>query len=354
MINKPDALKMASVIIPTYDRPQDLALCLQVVIRQQARIPLEFIVVDNHPESDVTPSVVAQFPGVKLVTQPLKGLSYARNAGVHASQGDVLLFIDDDILVTEHWAETMLATFSRDDIMAVTGRVLPYSTQTQAEHLFETYISFDRGPESQEYGTQWFKSFWKRSVPTHYIGGGGNSAIRRSAFSNPRIGLFNERLGAGTPIGSAEDQYCFYKILKAGYSIVYQASAEVLHKHRTNEEALYKQLLAYGKAVVGYELECLVDEHDWRALLELAVVLPVWHLRNFFQILVHFAIKREVPEHARMDMTSLHGNLLGFNAWYRSRKRLKRMGASPALRPINFPAGALTNVASDSIASHRA
>ena len=42
----------------------------------------------------------------------------------------------------------------------------------------------------------------------------------------------DEALGAGMPTGCSEDTYLFYKILKAGYTLVYEPSADVWHRHR--------------------------------------------------------------------------------------------------------------------------
>ena len=48
---------------------------------------MEIIVVDNHPASHLTPTVVAEYPEVVLVNESRQGLSYARNAGIVASKG---------------------------------------------------------------------------------------------------------------------------------------------------------------------------------------------------------------------------------------------------------------------------
>ena len=60
----------------------------------------------------------------------------------------------------------------------------------------------------------------RRAVPTWRIGSTANAAFRASIFSDPRIGLMDEALGAGMPTGCSEDTYLFYKVLRAGYRIV--------------------------------------------------------------------------------------------------------------------------------------
>ena len=63
-----------SVVIATYDRPNDLRHCLHCLTQQASPRPLEIIVVDNHPASGVTPSVAAEFPGIVLLNEPRQGL----------------------------------------------------------------------------------------------------------------------------------------------------------------------------------------------------------------------------------------------------------------------------------------
>ena len=63
-----------SVVIATYDRPDDLRNCLRCLTQQDSPRSLEIIVVDNHPASGATPSVATEFPGVVLLNEPRQGL----------------------------------------------------------------------------------------------------------------------------------------------------------------------------------------------------------------------------------------------------------------------------------------
>jgi O-antigen biosynthesis protein len=326
------ATSLVSIVIPTFDRPDELRLCLQSLLAEvkTSRVKAEVIVVDNHPQTGLTPPVMKEFPEITFVSEVRQGLSNARNAGVRASKGDIIAFIDDDIFPQSGWLDAIIAPFANSRVMAVTGRVLPYMQQTEAERMFEQHVSFDKGDALREFGTEWYRSFNIRSVPAHYVGGGGNAAIRRSAFDDPAIGMFNPVLGAGTPVGAAEDKYIFYRILRSGYSIVYSPGASVLHKHRTTTSALYKQIHAYARAEIGYELECLVNDRDWRAATQLLIVLPVWTMRQLLSLVSD-------GRHAGADQTSkrvvlsadIKGYLAGFPAWLKSR-RMGSQGKSPA------------------------
>src|SRR5678815_907385 len=56
-----------TIVVATFDRPDDLRICLRALMLQQTTRPVEVIVVDNHPASGLTAPVVREFPGVVLV-----------------------------------------------------------------------------------------------------------------------------------------------------------------------------------------------------------------------------------------------------------------------------------------------
>jgi Glycosyl transferase family 2 len=84
-----------SVIIPCYNAEKTLRVCLESVFAQSYP-PLEVIVVDD-ASTDSSPRIAEEFP-CTLVSQPANGgVSAARNAGVAASRGEVLFFLDSDV-----------------------------------------------------------------------------------------------------------------------------------------------------------------------------------------------------------------------------------------------------------------
>ena len=96
-----------SVVIPTYNRRPILEKCLLALEQQQA-CPLidryEVVVVDDG-STDGTPDWLRQnatrFPHVRLIEQSHGGPAEGRNRGVDHAQGDVIVFIDSDLVVTD-------------------------------------------------------------------------------------------------------------------------------------------------------------------------------------------------------------------------------------------------------------
>jgi O-antigen biosynthesis protein len=311
-----------SIVVATRDRPDDLRNLLASLTRLRTGRRVEIIVVDNHPASGQTAPVVAAFPGVRLVPEPRRGLSYARNAGIVASSGDLVVCTDDDVVVPPGWLEALLAPFADGEVMAVTGNVLPADLSSRPERLFEAYGGLGRGVERLSVDDRWFWAF-RGAVPTWKLGGTANAAFRASIFEHPRIGLFDEALGAGTPAGCSEDTDLFYRILRAGYRMVYEPRVFVWHRHRRSMEALRRQLFAYAKGHVAAQLMTLGRDGDWRAISRLLVEMPGlywWRIRE--------RLARRTPYPLSLVAVEMAGYLLGPLALWQSRRRVRRLGRS--------------------------
>jgi len=93
-----------SIIIPTYNRKQSLSSCLDSLLKQDALEDIHEIIIVDDGSTDGTEGVVEEkkkiFPALKYLYQVNKGPAVARNQGIKAAQGDILLFIGDDIIAT--------------------------------------------------------------------------------------------------------------------------------------------------------------------------------------------------------------------------------------------------------------
>jgi glycosyltransferase involved in cell wall biosynthesis len=97
-----------SVVIPTYNRLPILRQCLQALEQQQRAEPIEGyeVVVVDDGSTDETVAWIEQASGagalnhVRLIQQEHGGPALGRNRGVEAARGDVIVFIDSDLVVT--------------------------------------------------------------------------------------------------------------------------------------------------------------------------------------------------------------------------------------------------------------
>jgi GT2 family glycosyltransferase len=314
-----------SIVVPSCDRPVDLHRCLTSLTTQHTTHAVEVIVVDNRPAVGSTRQVAMAFPSVQVIDEPRPGLSFARNAGITHATGDVVVATDDDVVAPDDWIERLIAPFSDPKVMAVSGNVLPLELETEAQCRFEAYGGLGKGHRSVEVDGEWFRTR-RMAVPTWQLGATANAAFRASLFRDPRVGLLDEALGAGTPTGCSEDTDLFYKILRSGYTMRYEATAFVWHRHRRTMEELRAQIYAYSKGHVAYHLTTLLRDRDHRALLRIFYSLPKAYLSRTYYRLRGYS---EYP--LPLILLEILGNLAGPFALRAARRRAKRLGITPPL-----------------------
>ena len=83
-----------SVIIPAFNRAHTLPKALDSVLSQTLK-PREIIVVDDG-STDETNAVLANYPGLCIISQDNRGVSAARNVGIEKAGGDWIAFLDSD------------------------------------------------------------------------------------------------------------------------------------------------------------------------------------------------------------------------------------------------------------------
>lgn len=254
-----------SVLICTRNRAQSLAATLQHFFAQRfgSGYTFEVIVVDNASTDDtrhVVERAAAHHPGlVRYCREPRPGLSFARNAGILAAQGDILAFTDDDVLVGETWLEEIQREFSRDpQLMMLGGRVLLAHETLQP-------VAIQPSEERQEFVFPFAGTFVM----------GANMAFRRELFA--QLGGFDVRLGAGQFLAGAEDADFFYRALKVGHKLLYAPNVVVAHAHdRVTAEQAARLEYGYGKGCAGYLVKHALgaDRYAIKMLYWLIYALP--------------------------------------------------------------------------------
>jgi GT2 family glycosyltransferase len=120
----------ATVIIATHNRAQELRTCLTGLARQSARNNFEVLVVDNGSQDDTAAIIAAA--GVRSVFVEIPNRAKARNAGIAAAGGDVVVFCDDDTLAPQDWVAAHLAAHADRPNAVVSG---PIVNVADAAHL---------------------------------------------------------------------------------------------------------------------------------------------------------------------------------------------------------------------------
>lgn len=122
-----------SFVIPAYNEEVYLGACIESILNQIRRDATgalerttEIIVVDN-ASTDGTREVALRYPGVQVVEEPRKGLTFARQAGFAASSGLLIANVDADSRLTPGWIAKVLAEFKAEpDLACLSGPVVYY------------------------------------------------------------------------------------------------------------------------------------------------------------------------------------------------------------------------------------
>jgi glycosyltransferase involved in cell wall biosynthesis len=141
-------MTLVSVVIPCFNHAAFLADALDSV-RAQTWPYLEVIVVDDG-STDQSANIVGRYPEVRMVRQPNRGLSAARNAGWEASRGEIIIFMDaDDALhpgaaadaveqLARHPAAMM--AFGRLELMDAAGKTIPTALPVVTDGFYEELL----------------------------------------------------------------------------------------------------------------------------------------------------------------------------------------------------------------------
>jgi glycosyltransferase involved in cell wall biosynthesis len=259
-----------SVVVGTRDRPDAVRRVLQT-LQQLEYGAFEVLVVDNAPSSDATRECVEEFaetdPRIRYLVEARAGLSRARNAGLANALYDWVAFVDDDVLVDPWWLRGVERGIRRSaNVGCVTGFVPPATLVAPAQRYFDERIAWTSSLAPRVYDLDKCKgdnALYPYS--TGILGTGANCALDRRLVE--QIGGYDTALGPGTPTNAGEDLDMFLRVLLAGRAIAYESSALIWHIHRSDSEALGRQMYNYGLGLTAYLAKHILDPSTrWQVL----------------------------------------------------------------------------------------
>lgn len=300
-----------SVVVCTHRRSRYLPQLLDALAELDPG-PDEIVVVDNDPgEHDCRAEVARR--GARYVREDRRGLDNARNAGLLAARGELIAFTDDDCVPATTWLRSLGELFDDPSVAAVTGPAFAYRLDTPAQVRFEHQGGHRRGLARRVFD-------WTNLAPVaaSRTGIGANMILRRSVLD--KLGeVFPPELDAGTPTESGGDVYALYRILAAGYRVVYDPGTYVFHQHRPDARTLHTTIRGYGVGLSAV-LTKLLLEHG-----ELSVPFEWRRLWLAYRHAVRQALTGTAdPVDVRIGWDYLRGGLLGAGAWASSVRAARR------------------------------
>lgn len=199
-----------SVVVPVHDSVENLRLCLGALART-ALSPDEIIVVADGVTDGS--DQLAEASGARVIRTPVRrGSAHARNLGAHAAQGEIVFFVDSDVMVNPDAVGQVVAVFGQDpELAALFGSYDDAPAETnflsQYRNLLHHYVHQTSHEEAS--------TFWS-----------GCGAIRRDVFL--AVGGFNVRYSRP----AIEDIEMGYRLREAGYRIRLCKTLQAKHLKR--------------------------------------------------------------------------------------------------------------------------
>lgn len=234
-----------SIIILTHNQLEFTTKCIES-IRNHTISDYEIIVVDN-ASTDKTVEYLQQQSDLKIIlNKDNMGYAKGNNQGVELATGETILFLNNDVVVTEGWLDSLIETLYANEDVAMAG---PVTNNISGQQL----VSVDYDQRTLEgihgFATEYCKKkSGKRKKVLRLVGFA--IACKKSVLDE--IGLFDESFG----IGNYEDDDLCLKALEKGYEL-YIAEDSFVHHYgsitfkeskvnyaeliRKNQEILHKK-----------------------------------------------------------------------------------------------------------------
>ena len=241
-----------SVVIPTRNGSCKIKRAM-IALLKGTRVPDEIVILDQS-DDDATQREVANvqaLPGgsiIRYVPTTRSGLCAHRNDAIREATGEFIASIDDDVAVDSQWAERMLSEWVhvwKKEPVLISGRVLP-----DPEFESEALVKAIRLSEK--------RTVFKDKPQVSNVMVGAHFGASHEIFEKLEPFPFDERLGAGSRFRCADDGEFAYRVLKAGFPVVYEPSIVVTHYTKRVSGwrvARYNMAIGYGAALAKHVLE---------------------------------------------------------------------------------------------------
>jgi GT2 family glycosyltransferase len=230
----PPAKPFFSVVVPTYDRPAELANCLAGLSAQDyPRDRFEIVVVDDGGSAGSAPEPDEHRgdPPIAVIRQAHAGQSAARNTGASVARGDYLAFTDDDCIPARDWLSALARIAAVAPAAVVGGCTLnalprnPFSTASQVI-VDVVYGYYNADPDNARFFAT------------------NNIAVPAEAFA--AMGGFD------VTFRTSEDRDFCDRWLSTGRRMVYAPDARVVHAHVLSFQTFCRQHFDYGRGAFRY------------------------------------------------------------------------------------------------------
>lgn len=292
-----------SVIIPVYNRPEEVAELLESLRRQTFK-DYEIIIVEDGssvPCEAVVNGYKDRLP-IRYYAKPNSGPGQSRNYGAERAKGEYLLIWDSDILVPEGYFEAIETFLKTNPVDAFGGPDRAHESFTDVQKAINYSMTSFFTTGGIRGGKKKLDTFYPRSF---------NMGIRREVY---------EQLGGFRAMRFGEDIDFSYRIVEAGYTTALIPDAYVYHKRRTDFRKFFRQVHNSGIARINLSIlhpGTLKLVHTLPALFTLAVI-PLMGLMPLYALLVFIdaALQNRSVKIGALSVVAAFTQLIGYGTGF--------------------------------------
>jgi GT2 family glycosyltransferase len=261
-----------SIIIPTYNRTSSILLLLNS-LKSQLTKNVELIVVEQGTNNYLKISKHFSDIESKITYLFLKkpSLTRARNMGINASKGKIVIFLDDDVIVKDNLVSNHLKNYTNEQIGGVVGRVTTKDQNIETKNYNVGKINI-LGSFSDGYSSDIMQE-----VDTVI---GCNHSWRKDVLT--KVGGFDEKF-TGNAI--REDSDISLRIKKQNYIIMFDPMCEVIHERaKTGGSRKSENRVKWYFDFFSNETYFFL-KHRPKILFPIMILIKYeWFVRSFFGI----------------------------------------------------------------------
>jgi GT2 family glycosyltransferase len=224
-----------SIVIPTFNRPAQLARCIESIGKLETPGNwVEIIVVNDGGEAPDEAQLLSLARGIEMqiISQSRRGPGAARNRGVANARGEHIAFLDDDCHLPADWCNVLSSAVHEAGNCMIGGHTLNHLESNLLSEASQTLVDYVYGyyndPDANR--TPLFTS--------------NNMIVPAMTFR--ALGGFDESFR------TAEDRELCRRWHERGLRIVFDPALVVLHAHRLSLQSLLRQHFSYGRGALAY------------------------------------------------------------------------------------------------------
>ena len=251
-----------SVVIPVFNSERTLEACLQRLREQKTSLSYEVITVDNSPH-DRDEQIIKTFPEVVFIKETryiFAGI--ARNLGVEKAKGEIIVFLDSDVMVEKNWLNTVFEYYRKGhDFFHCAIEMYTKAGWTLWEKIEWFYEFSEFKPKMKE------KLLWCAPACGLVI---KKDLLKDTKFEN---------------IHSSEDVDLTIRLRNNGNNLYFSPDVKVYHHHKISMKKVCKKIFGFGKSNIKLRKMHTVSGSSLVAnKFILILVLPLFALVKFGKI----------------------------------------------------------------------